>query len=227
MVKPVPKSAILIASLKTNSGKMLITENTTTVYAAYWVSSSNSSSSSLRCWSSGLQPHIDCLRSQRAYLALAQALQDVDHQDRRHLDRLRRQHLRLRLHRPPLPTGSMQGGQVDNSNELHKKKPTKSHLSEMKHLFKNNGRGWVFCLKFAVLALQRRKVARRLENLGKFSSLLMLKDVYEGSPSKTTDPIFQSRQIRGIPDICHFFTQAKFLENKMYTEKRQFFALNL
>ena len=24
----------------------------------------------------------------------------------------------------------------------------------------------------------------------------------------------------GIPDICHFFTQAKFLENKIYTEKR-------
>ena len=47
-----------------------------------------------------------------------------------------------------------------------------------------------FCLKFAVLALQRRKVARRLENLGKFSSPLMLKDVYEGSPSKTTEPIF-------------------------------------
>ena len=22
-----------------------------------------------------------------------------------------------------------------------------------------------------------------------------------------------------IPDICHFFTQAKFLENKIYTEK--------
>ena len=32
----------------------------------------------------------------------------------------------------------------------------------------------------------------------------------------------------GIPDICHFlFTRAKFLENKIYTEKRQFFALNL
>jgi len=30
-----------------------------------------------------------------------------------------------------------------------------------------------------------------------------------------------------IPDICHFFTRAKFLENKIYTEKRQFFALNL
>ena len=30
-----------------------------------------------------------------------------------------------------------------------------------------------------------------------------------------------------IPDICHFFTQAKFLENKIYTEKRQYFALNL
>ena len=30
-----------------------------------------------------------------------------------------------------------------------------------------------------------------------------------------------------IPDICHFFTLAKFLENKIYTEKRQFFALNL
>ena len=23
----------------------------------------------------------------------------------------------------------------------------------------------------------------------------------------------------GIPDICHFFTRAKFLENKIYTEK--------
>ena len=30
-----------------------------------------------------------------------------------------------------------------------------------------------------------------------------------------------------IPDICHFFTRAKFLENKIYTEKRQFFELNL
>ena len=30
-----------------------------------------------------------------------------------------------------------------------------------------------------------------------------------------------------IPDICHFFTRAKFLENKIYTEKHQFFALNL
>ena len=30
-----------------------------------------------------------------------------------------------------------------------------------------------------------------------------------------------------IPHICLFFTQAKFLENKIYTEKRQFFALNL
>ena len=29
-----------------------------------------------------------------------------------------------------------------------------------------------------------------------------------------------------IPYICHFFTRAKFLENKIYTEKRQFFALN-
>ena len=26
-------------------------------------------------------------------------------------------------------------------------------------------------------------------------------------------------QISPIPDICHFFTQAKFLENKIYTEK--------
>ena len=30
-----------------------------------------------------------------------------------------------------------------------------------------------------------------------------------------------------IPYICHFLTQEKFLENKIYTEKRQFFALNL
>ena len=30
-----------------------------------------------------------------------------------------------------------------------------------------------------------------------------------------------------IPHICHFFTRAKFLENRLYTEKHQFFALNL
>ena len=30
-----------------------------------------------------------------------------------------------------------------------------------------------------------------------------------------------------IPHICNFFTQPKFLENKIYTEKRQLFALNL
>ena len=30
-----------------------------------------------------------------------------------------------------------------------------------------------------------------------------------------------------IPHICDFFTRAKFLESKLYTEKRQFFALNL
>ena len=28
-----------------------------------------------------------------------------------------------------------------------------------------------------------------------------------------------------IPDICHFSTLAKFLENKIYTEKRQFLNL--
>ena len=28
-----------------------------------------------------------------------------------------------------------------------------------------------------------------------------------------------------IPHICHFFTQAKFLENKIYTEKRQFLPI--
>ena len=33
--------------------------------------------------------------------------------------------------------------------------------------------------------------------------------------------------IHHIPHICHFFTRAKFLDNKIYTEKRQFFALNL
>ena len=30
-----------------------------------------------------------------------------------------------------------------------------------------------------------------------------------------------------IPHICYFFTRAKFLQNKIYTEKRQFFAANL
>ena len=30
-----------------------------------------------------------------------------------------------------------------------------------------------------------------------------------------------------IPLICHFFTWAKFLDDKIYTKKRQFFALNL
>ena len=36
---------------------------------------------------------------------------------------------------------------------------------------------------------------------------------------------------KDIPHICHFFTQAKFLENRIYTEiytvNCQFFALNL
>ena len=30
-----------------------------------------------------------------------------------------------------------------------------------------------------------------------------------------------------IPHNCHFFTQIIFLENEIYTGKRQFFALNL
>ena len=30
-----------------------------------------------------------------------------------------------------------------------------------------------------------------------------------------------------IPFICHFFTQTKFLENKIYTEKSQFFEIYL
>ena len=30
-----------------------------------------------------------------------------------------------------------------------------------------------------------------------------------------------------IPHICHFFTRTKFLENKIYTEKRQFIALDM
>ena len=30
-----------------------------------------------------------------------------------------------------------------------------------------------------------------------------------------------------IPHICNFFTQAKFLENRIYTQKHQFFTLNL
>ena len=34
-------------------------------------------------------------------------------------------------------------------------------------------------------------------------------------------------EVDSIPHICHFFSLAKFLENKIYTEKRQFFALNL
>ena len=33
--------------------------------------------------------------------------------------------------------------------------------------------------------------------------------------------------VETIPHICHFFTRAKFLDKKIYTEKRQFFALNL
>ena len=37
----------------------------------------------------------------------------------------------------------------------------------------------------------------------------------------------QNRCMIVIPYICHFFTRAKFLENKIYAKKRQFFALNL
>ena len=45
-----------------------------------------------------------------------------------------------------------------------------------------------------------------------------------GSDAQSPAP---SLHVNHIPDICHFFTLAKFLENKIYTEKRQFFALNL
>ena len=31
--------------------------------------------------------------------------------------------------------------------------------------------------------------------------------------------MYNCAHLRSIPDICHFFTQAKFLENKIYTEK--------
>ena len=33
-------------------------------------------------------------------------------------------------------------------------------------------------------------------------------------------PYFGKKWVHCIPHICHFFTQAKFLENKIYTEKR-------
>ena len=33
---------------------------------------------------------------------------------------------------------------------------------------------------------------------------------------------FALRELHSIPHICHFFTRAKFLDNKIYTEKRQF-----
>ena len=41
----------------------------------------------------------------------------------------------------------------------------------------------------------------------------------------TTYPV--RKLVPYIPDICHFVYTGKNLENKMYTEKRQFFALNL
>ena len=44
---------------------------------------------------------------------------------------------------------------------------------------------------------------------------------------KTEEEFEKNEKVEGIPDICHFFTQSNFLEKKIYTEKRQFFALNL
>ena len=44
---------------------------------------------------------------------------------------------------------------------------------------------------------------------------------------RVAHPVAKLWSVSRIPDICHFFTLAKFLENKIYTEKRQFFALNL
>ena len=50
----------------------------------------------------------------------------------------------------------------------------------------------------------------------------------EQEEKKSATKIFPDKlSSQTIPDICHFFTRAKFLENKIYTEKRQFFALNL
>ena len=44
-------------------------------------------------------------------------------------------------------------------------------------------------------------------------------------PPKNSDQILFARGRAPLPDICHFSTRAKFLENKIFTEK--FFALNL
>ena len=45
-------------------------------------------------------------------------------------------------------------------------------------------------------------------------------------PLKYLAPIKYLTPLKYIPYICHFFTRAKFLESKVYTKKRQFFALN-
>ena len=62
---------------------------------------------------------------------------------------------------------------------------------------------------------------------------LVLKDSREKQQDRKREEVqgesrfVTKRAQQRIPHICHFFTQAKFLENKIYTEKRQFFALNL
>ena len=49
----------------------------------------------------------------------------------------------------------------------------------------------------------------------------------KASPLHTERDFWKWIKSMNIPYICHFFTRLKFLKNKIYIEKRQFFALNL
>ena len=64
-----------------------------------------------------------------------------------------------------------------------------------------------------------------------FSNVTILPSVAQGRPSfnffSTNSSKKAVKNRLYIPDICHFFTLAKFLKNKIYTKKRLFFALNL
>ena len=55
--------------------------------------------------------------------------------------------------------------------------------------------------------------------------------IYRKLIEKIIENLLTPNNMGHIPHICHFFTQAKFLENKIYTEiytvNCQFFALNL
>ena len=56
---------------------------------------------------------------------------------------------------------------------------------------------------------------------------IVLKEQREGEGEEQATYFYWKSNVKPYLIFVIFFTRAKFLENKIYTKKRQFFALNL